>query len=108
MRWRDVTSGCAPSTSEIIRSEQVAGVYAEIVTFPSRTVPPHMTNVWRALDDEPDGDVSCQSSTRHATLDEAKAAALEAMRAAVIAARGEAQNTICEASRWLRLNGGEP
>jgi hypothetical protein len=55
-----------------------------------------------------EGRVFDDDGTEHATLDEAKAAALERMRELVISARGEAENVICDASRWLRLNGGEP
>lgn len=95
MRWRNVGA-------LRLRSEEVASVHAEIVEL-ALGEKPFLLTVWRVIEG-----ISHSGSDRHATLDDAKAAALPLMRAAVIAARDEAHNAVLDASRWLRANGGEP
>lgn len=99
MIWRNV----GPYT---LRSEEVANVVAVITTFPKS--PRYAVTVWRTWDIPDREDESRLSGRDCDMLDDAKAVALELMRAEVVRARGEAENTICHASRWLRANGGEP
>lgn len=89
MRW----TTCAPGH---IESETVCDANAAIVSSGDVFV------VYICRRDLHDERAEC------ATLDDAKAVALDLMRAEVVRARGEAENTICHASRWLRANGGEP
>lgn len=102
MRWHTIGS-------IQIRSDEAAGIWAEITTLTSAETRPFSVAVWRTIDGEDhQPDRALVSGKRCATLDDAKAAALDLMRAEVIAARGEAENLVLDASRWLRENGGEP
>lgn len=89
MRW----TTCAPGH---IESETVCDVNAAIVSSGDGFV---VYICRRDLHDK---------RAERATLDDAKVTALDLMRAEVMRARGEAENIICDASRWLRANGGEP
>lgn len=92
MIWHNVTHG-------IIRTE-VCDVTAEISVMPDGG---YMLTVARVVEGK-----THSGAGRYTTMDLAKAAALATMREEVISVRGEAENIICEASRWLRAKGGEP
>jgi len=90
--WRNITD-------TIIRTE-ACGVTIEVSKMPDGG---YMLTVSRVVEGK-----THSGAGRYTTLDRAKDAALATMRDHVVAARGDAENTICEASRWLRANGGEP
>lgn len=92
MNWRNVTD-------TIIRTE-ACGVTIEVSKMPD--------GGYMLVADRDIEGVNHSGACRYTTLELAKNAALSTMRNEVIAVRGEAENTVIEASRWLRANGGEP